>query len=118
MKVTSSESKPKCKASLVTKEFRQQQGINFEQILSPIIKITTLSLVIALVVRMHLKLAHMDVKIVFLHSDLHEEVYMQQPKGFIEKSDSSLLYALEESKLLETSIKRVIPKVSLILCFF
>ena len=42
LKVTSSESKPKYKARLVAKGFRKQQGIDFEEIFSPIVKMTTL----------------------------------------------------------------------------
>lgn len=46
---------------------------------------TTLRCVLALVAKHNLVLHQMDIKIVFLHGDLHEEVYMQQPKGFVEK---------------------------------
>eukprot|EP00253_Pinus_taeda_P030727 PITA_30727 len=38
----------------------------------------------------------MDVKSTFLHGDLHEEIYMEQPIGFI-KSDSNLVFRLKKS---------------------
>ena len=76
LKVTNSESKPKYKGHLVAKGLRQQQGIDFEKIFSHIVKMTTLRCVLALVARMDLELAQMDVKTTFLHGDLHEEIYM------------------------------------------
>ena len=42
LKVTDSKSKPKYKARLVAKGFKQQHGIDFEKIFSPIVKMTTL----------------------------------------------------------------------------
>ena len=38
----------------------------------------------------------MDVKSAFLHEDLHEEIYMEQPTGFIQ-IDSSLVCQLKKS---------------------
>ena len=55
--MTDSESKPKYKAQLVAKGFRQQQGIDFEEIFSPIVKMATLRCVLALVARMDLESA-------------------------------------------------------------
>ena len=57
LKVRDSESKPKYKACLVAKGFRQQQGIDFEEIFSPVVKMTTLRCVLALVARKDLELA-------------------------------------------------------------
>ena len=37
----------------------------------------------ALTAHFNLELHQMDVKTVFLNGDLYEEVYMQQPKGFV-----------------------------------
>ena len=76
MKDTTNEGKPKYKARLVAKGFRQQQGVDFEEIFSPIVKMTTLRCVLALVARKDMELVQMDVKTTFLHGDLHEDVYM------------------------------------------
>ena len=97
LKETSSENKPKYKAQLVAKGFRQQQGIDFEEIFSSVVKMTTLRCVLALVARMDLELAQMDVKTAFLHDDLHEEIYIHQPKGFESKGREQMVCKLKKS---------------------
>ena len=49
LKVTDSASKPRYKAILVAKGFRQQEGVDFKEIFSPIVKMNTLQCVLALV---------------------------------------------------------------------
>ena len=77
LKVTANEGKPKYKARLVAKGFRQQQGVDFEEIFSLVVKMTTLHCVLALVAKEDMELVQMDVKTTFLHGDLHEDIYIQ-----------------------------------------
>ncbi|MCO5574152.1 hypothetical protein L7F22_027932 [Adiantum nelumboides] len=58
---------------------------------------TTRRSVLALVAKHDLNLQQMGVKIAFLHEDLHEEVYMQQPRGYIEKGKEELVCRLRKS---------------------
>ena len=97
LKVTDSASKPRYKARLVAKGFRQQEGIDFEEIFSPVVKMTTLRCVLALAAQFDMELVQMDVKTVFLHGDLQEEIYMQQPEGFEEKGKEGLVCKLKKS---------------------
>ena len=90
-------SKPRYKARLVAKGFRQQEGVNFEEIFSPVVKMTTLRCVLALVAQFDIELVQMDVKTAFLHGDLQEEIYMQQPEGFEEKGKEGLVCKLKKS---------------------
>ena len=86
-KFTAEDPEPKYKARLVAKGFKQKQGVDFDEIFSPVVKMTTLRLVLGLVASEDMELIQMDVKTAFLHGDLDEDVYMKQPAGFEEKPD-------------------------------
>lgn len=62
----------KHKARLVGKDFGQKKRIYFEQIFSPVVKMTTVRVVMGLATSMDLKLAQTDVKSMFLHDDFNE----------------------------------------------
>ena len=89
--------KPAYKARLVVKGFKQEHGVDFDEVFSPVVKMTTLRLVLALVAQLDLYLYQMDVKTAFLHGDLHDEIYMEQPKGFAEHGREHLVCKLKKS---------------------
>ena len=97
VKVTNSASKPRYKARLVAKGFKQQEGVDFKEIFSPVVKMTTLRCVLASVAQQDMELVQMDVKTTFLHGDLREDIYMQQPKGFEEKGKEKMVCKLKKS---------------------
>ena len=74
---------PKYKARLVTKGFSQKAGIEFHEIFSPVVKLVSIRILLALVALYDLKLEQLDVKTYFLHGDLEEEIFMEQPEGFV-----------------------------------
>ncbi|KAH9783426.1 hypothetical protein KPL71_009306 [Citrus sinensis] len=73
---------PRYKARLVAKSFAQKEDINYNKVFSPVVKHTSIRILLALVAEYELELAQLDVKTAFLHGDLEEEIYMIQPYGF------------------------------------
>ncbi|TYK28116.1 Zinc finger, CCHC-type [Cucumis melo var. makuwa] len=84
----------KHKARLVVKGYAQQHGIDFEETFSPVARFKTMRIVLALPAQQQWPVYQFDVKSAFLNGELQEEVYVEQPEGFVKKNSEEKVYKL------------------------
>jgi hypothetical protein len=85
------------KTRLVAKGYAQTYGINYEETYSPVAKMTIVRVIIVMAAAKGWSLHQMDVKNVFLHGDLQEEMYMEQPPGYVDQTHPNLVCRLKKA---------------------
>ena len=71
----------------MAKGYAQTYGTDYPDTISPIVKMTYVWIFISLTATHNWDLHQLDIKNVFLHNDLQEEVYMEQPPGFVAQGE-------------------------------
>ncbi|RVW98910.1 Retrovirus-related Pol polyprotein from transposon RE2 [Vitis vinifera] len=85
------------KARLVAKGYTQVYGSDYDDTFSPFTKIASVCLLLSMGAMRSWPLYQLDIKNAFLHEDLAEEVYMEQPPGFVAQGESGLVCRLRRS---------------------
>ncbi|GJS46402.1 retrotransposon protein, putative, ty1-copia subclass [Tanacetum coccineum] len=85
------------KALLVAKGFTQTLGIDYEETLSPVADIRAIRIIIAIAAFYDYEIWQMDVKTAFHNGYLNEEVYMEQPEGFVNQKFPNRVCKLKRS---------------------
>ena len=85
------------KAILVAKGFLQKEEIDFDEVFAPVARIETIRLVVGLAEINSWHICQMDVKCAFLNGPLDEEVYVEQPVGFVKRGQEKKVYRLHKA---------------------
>lgn len=85
----------KFKARLVAKGYVQQQGIDYTEVFAPVARMDTIRMIVALAAQRGWSLYQLDVKSAFLHGELKEDVYVEQPRGYELKKCPQKVYKLK-----------------------
>ncbi|GJX84895.1 putative reverse transcriptase domain-containing protein [Tanacetum coccineum] len=82
----------KNKARLVAQGFRQEEGIDYDEVFAPVARIEAIRLFLAFASYMGFTVYQMDVKSAFLYGTIEEEVYVHQPPGFVNPAHPNKVY--------------------------
>ncbi|GKC55962.1 retrovirus-related pol polyprotein from transposon TNT 1-94 [Tanacetum coccineum] len=85
----------KNKARLVVREYRQEEGINFQESFALVARLEAIRIFLAFATHMNMVVYQMDVKTAFLNGILCEEVYVRQPDRFVDPKNPNHVYKLK-----------------------
>nr|GEY68294.1 putative RNA-directed DNA polymerase [Tanacetum cinerariifolium] len=85
------------KSHLVAKGYAQKEGVDFEESFAPVARLEAVRLFIAYATHKSFTVYQMDVKTTFLYGPLKEEVYVNQPDGFVDPYHPDKVYRLKKA---------------------
>ena len=83
------------KFRLVAQGYTQVEEVDFDETFAPVARLASIRILLAIASHLNFKLYQMDVKSVFLNGMLQEEVYVEQPKGFVDPHRPDDVYKLK-----------------------
>ena len=85
------------KSRLVAKGYSQKYGIDYDETFSPVVRFSSIRTLMAFAAENKIIIHQMDVEIAFLNGELEENIYMEQPEGYVEKGKENLICKLKKS---------------------
>lgn len=85
------------KARLVAQGFSQRPGVDYDAVFAPVASQNTLRVLFTVAGHKRMNVRHIDVKSAYLHGRLQEDIYMEQPRGFVQPGKEKLVCKLERS---------------------
>ena len=85
------------KSRLITQGYTQVEGVDFDKTFAPVTRLESIRILLTIFSHLNFKLYQMDVKSDFLNGMLQEEVYVEQPKGFVNPHRSDDVYKLKRA---------------------
>ncbi|MCI04428.1 reverse transcriptase, partial [Trifolium medium] len=87
----------KFKARLVAKGYTQEEGMDYSEILAPVARLETIRTVVALAATKKWNIHQLDIKSAFLHGAINEDVYLEQPPGYVFQGREHQVYKLKKA---------------------
>ncbi|KAK9140896.1 hypothetical protein Scep_010577 [Stephania cephalantha] len=87
----------KHKARLVVKGYAQVFGVDFSETFAPVARLDTIRLLLAMAAQSGWKVFQLDVKSAFLNGLLKEEIFVEQPDGFVVQDQEDKVYLLKKA---------------------
>lgn len=87
----------KYKARLVVKGYAQICGVDYSDTFAPVARLDTIRLILVVVAQKNWRVYQLDVKSAFLNGFLQEEIYVEQPEGFVKKGEEDKVYLLKKA---------------------
>ena len=75
----------KYKGRLVAKRYKQEFGVDYKEVFAPVAKLDIIHLILSMDVQNSWSIHQLDVKSAVLHGELEEEVYVEQPPGYVKQ---------------------------------
>ena len=85
------------KARLVAKGFTQRYGIDFSETYAPVVRTTSIRIVLTIAASLDFEIQQLDIKTAFLNGELDEEIFMEQPPGYESGDPGELVCKLQKS---------------------
>ena len=85
------------KARLMAQGYTQIEGINFEETFATVAQLEAIRITLAFASYKNFKLFQMDIKSAFLNGFIKEEVYVEQPPGFVDSTHPDFVSKLDKT---------------------
>lgn len=87
----------KFKAQLVVKGYAQEYGVDYTEVFAPVDRMDTVRMIIAVAAQRGWGIYQLDVKSAFLHGELKEDVFVEQPQGYEVAGKKDMVYKLHKA---------------------
>lgn len=81
----------------MAKGYAQQYGVDYTEVFAPVARLDTIRMIIALAAQQSWSIFQLDIKSAFLHGELSEEVFVQQPQGYEKRGEEHKVYKLRKA---------------------